>query len=60
VTPIDALPNPADPATAAWAVPVFALMALTTVVVLIWQTVRYFRDNRDDDQDARPGSNDAA
>lgn len=60
MTPLEAFPIPADPATAAWAIPVFALMALTTVVVLIWQTVRYFRDNRDDDQDARPGSDDAA
>ncbi|RZS59519.1 hypothetical protein EV141_0748 [Microcella putealis] len=55
-----AFPIPVDPATASWAIPVFALMALTTIVVLIWQTVRYFRDNRDDDQDARPGSDDAA
>ncbi len=47
---IDAFPVPVDAATAAWAVPVFALMALTGVVVLIWQTVRYFRDNRDDDR----------
>ncbi|HET8957679.1 MAG TPA: hypothetical protein VFM95_04410 [Microcella sp.] len=60
MTLIDALPIPADPATASWAIPVFALMALTTVIVLVWQTVRYFRDNRDDDEDARRGPDDAA
>jgi hypothetical protein len=38
-----AFPIPTDAATAAWAGPVFALMALTTVAVLIWQAVRYFR-----------------
>lgn len=43
-----ALPIPIDAATAAWAGPVFVLMALTGVVVLIWQAVRYFRDHRDD------------
>lgn len=60
MTPLEAFPIPADPATAAWAIPVFALMALTTVAVLVWQTVRYFRDNRNDDQDARPDSDDEA
>lgn len=48
MTEVIALPIPVDAATAAWAGPVFALMALTGLVVLIWQTVRYFRDNRDD------------
>jgi len=43
-----AFPIPTDAATAAWAGPVFALMALTTVIVLIWQAVRYFR--QDDDE----------
>lgn len=66
--PALAFPIPAAPATAAWAIPVFALMALTTVVVLIWQTVRYFRDDRAgrderdefDGPDARGGNDDAA
>lgn len=44
-----ALPIPTDAATAAWAGPVFALMALTVVALLIWQAVRYFRDEHDDD-----------
>jgi len=46
VTPLLAFPIPTDPATAAWAAPVFGLMALTTVAVLVWQAVRYFRDDR--------------
>lgn len=37
---------PVDPALAAWAAPVFALMAVTGVIVLVWQAVKYFRDNR--------------
>lgn len=37
---------PVDPALARWLVPVFALMAVTGLVVLIWQAVRYFRDNK--------------
>ncbi|MER3389604.1 MAG: hypothetical protein RJQ01_06180 [Microcella sp.] len=46
----EAFPIPADAATAAWAGPVFALMAVTTVAVLIWQAVRYFRSSdRDSD-----------
>jgi hypothetical protein len=48
MTEVIALPIPVDAATAAWAGPVFVLMALTGLVVLIWQTVRYSRDNRDD------------
>lgn len=40
-----AFPVPVDAATAAWAGPVFIVMALAGLVVLIWQTVRYFRDN---------------
>lgn len=47
---IVALPIPTDPGTAAAAGPIFGLMALTTVGVLIWQAVRYFRENRDDDE----------
>ena len=31
----------------AWAPFVFGAMGLTTLAVLIWQAVRYFRDNRD-------------
>lgn len=41
-----AFPIPVDAATAAWAGPVFVVMALTGLVVLIWQAVRYFRDDR--------------
>ena len=44
---IDAFPIPTDPGTAAAAGPIFALMALATVGVLVWQAVRYFRENRD-------------
>ena len=44
---IEAFPIPTDPGTAAAAGPIFALMALATVGVLVWQAVRYFRDNRD-------------
>lgn len=51
MTPTLAFPIPTDPATAAWAAPVFALMALTTVAVLVWQAVRYFRDDRDDTEE---------
>jgi hypothetical protein len=63
--PALAFPIPTDPVTAAWATPVFVLMALTTLAVLIWQAVRYFRDDRDDRDefdgpDARGGSDDAA
>lgn len=43
-----AFPIPVDAETATWAGPVFVVMALTGFVVLIWQTVRYFRDNRHD------------
>lgn len=49
---LGALPIPTDAATAAWAGPVFALMALTVVVLLIWQAVRYFRSD-DSDRDDR-------
>ncbi len=51
---IVAFPIPTDPGTAAAVGPVFGLMALTTVGVLIWQAVRYFRENRDDE----PGGHD--
>lgn len=50
-----AFPIPVDSATAAWATPVFVLMALTTVAVLIWQAVRYFRDSSDDDENFPSG-----
>ncbi len=39
-----AFPVPVDAESAVWAGPVFVVMALTTVAVLIWQAVRYFRD----------------
>ena len=48
MTEVLALPLPVDAATAAWAGPVFVLMALAGFTVLVWQTVRYFRDNRED------------
>jgi len=48
---IVAFPIPTDPGTAAVAAPIFALMALATVVVLIWQAVRYFREHGDDSDD---------
>jgi len=46
MTALHAFPVPVDAATAAWAGPVFVVMALTGVVVLIWQAVKYFRENR--------------
>ncbi len=46
MTEIIAFPIPVDAATAMWAGPVFVVMALTGVVVLIWQAVRYFRDTK--------------
>ena len=49
-----AFPIPTDAATSAWAGPVFALMALTTVILLIWQAVRYFRSD-DSDRDDEDG-----
>ena len=48
---IDAFLIPTDSGTAAAAGPIFGLMALTAVGVLIWQAVRYFRENRDDRDD---------
>ena len=42
-----AFPIPVDAETAVWAGPMFVGMAFTGVAVLIWQAVRYFRDNRD-------------
>jgi hypothetical protein len=46
MTPLTAFPVPVDAATAAWAGPVFVVMALAGLAVLIWQAVRYFRDDR--------------
>lgn len=43
-----ALPIPVDAATAAWAGPVFIVMAIAGFTVLVWQAVRYFRDHRDE------------
>lgn len=51
MTALLAFPIPTDAATAAWAGPVFALMALTTVALLIWQAVRYFRSDDSDSED---------
>lgn len=44
-----AFPIPIDAQMGAWAIPVFGAMALTTVALIIWQAVRYFRNHRDDD-----------
>lgn len=44
-----AFPIPAPPGTPPWIGVLFALAGLTWVGVLIWQTVRYFRNHRDDD-----------
>jgi hypothetical protein len=55
---IDALPIPTDPGTAAAAGPIFALMALATVGVLIWQAVRYFRENREEEGPHEPPERD--
>lgn len=46
MTEVLALPIPLDAGTATWAGPVFVVMALTGLAVLIWQAVRYFRDDR--------------
>lgn len=43
-----AFPIPMDDATAVWAVPAFVVIALAGFAVLIFQTVRYFRNNRDE------------
>ncbi|MCY7411531.1 MAG: hypothetical protein LH471_00595 [Salinibacterium sp.] len=43
-----AFPIPVDAATAAWATPVFVLLALTGFAVLVWLTIRYFRNDRDE------------
>jgi len=45
-----AFPVPVDAETAVWAGPLFVAMALTGFVVLIWQAVRYFRDDRSADR----------
>lgn len=55
---IVAFPISTDPGTAAAAGPVFGLMALTTVGVLVWQAVRYFRENRDDEPGGYDGPGD--
>ncbi len=47
-----AFPIPVDGALAPWLAPVFGLMALTAFTVVVWQAVRYLR-NDDDDHDPR-------
>lgn len=44
--PLFAVPGADFPA---WAPFVFGLVGLATLAVLIWQAVRYFRDNAGDD-----------
>lgn len=45
-----AFPVPVDADTAVWAGPLFVAMALAGFVVLVWQAVRYFRDERSDER----------
>ena len=61
VLPGNAFPIPAPPGTPAWVNVLFALAAVTTVVVLIWQAVRYFRQHpsNDDDGDDRHDNGDS-
>ncbi len=48
-----AFPVPVDGALQPWLAPVFGLMALTAFTVVIWQAVRYLRNDSDDDHDPR-------
>lgn len=51
---IFAFPIPVDGALQPWLAPVFGLMALTAFTVVVWQAVRYLRnDGDDDDRDPR-------
>lgn len=49
-------PIPAPPGTPWWVGLLFVAAGLTTFAVLVWQAVRYFRDNPADD--GRPGRDD--
>ena len=44
-----AFPIPVPEGTPAWVGVLLAVGATAVFVVVVWQTVRYFRDNRDDD-----------
>ena len=46
---LPSFPIPAPPGTPPWINVLFGLAAVTVVVVLIWQAVRFFRDNKNDD-----------
>ena len=46
-----ALPIPVPAGTPSWVGAVFVVASAAVLVVLIWQAVRYFRANRDDDRD---------
>jgi hypothetical protein len=44
-----AFPIPVPPGTPSWIGLLFIAASATVFVVLIWQAVRYFRNNRDED-----------
>ena len=44
-----ALPIPVPAGTPSWVGVVFVVASAAVLVVLVWQAVRYFRANRDDD-----------
>ena len=48
-----AFPIPVDAALQPWLAPVFGLMALTAFTVVVWQAVRYLRNDGDDETDPR-------
>jgi uncharacterized membrane protein YccC len=52
---LPAFPIPAPPGTPPWINILFGLAAIATVAVLVWQAVRFFRDDRNDrgDDDRR-------
>ena len=46
-----AMPIPVPPGTPSWIGIVFVIGAVAVFTVLVWQTVRYFRAHRDDDDE---------
>jgi len=48
-----AFPIPVDSALQPWLAPVFGLMALAAFTVVVWQAVRYLRNDSVDDHDPR-------
>jgi hypothetical protein len=44
-----AMPIPVPPGTPSWIGIVFVIGAAAVFTVLVWQTVRYFRNSRDED-----------